>query len=140
MTDDISQICSSFKMKQGLRWCLKGITVLTNSVRGCWMEPTKAPSRLPRQSRLPDLRGYDGFLLYEYPELELTEAEIKLWDSLNFLPMPQKALSKTFGLTELEKGYFPHFFNHKENQTYVNYDPDGMSIKERQEFLWWYQE
>ena len=111
-----------------------------------------------------NLRGYDGILLCEYfyeqcllPSLilngaiimsmELTEAEIKFRASLNFLPMPLKALPKTFGLTELKKGYFPHFFNRKENQQYVgplppieNYDPDGMSTKERQEFLRWYEE
>ena len=111
-----------------------------------------------------NLRGYDGILLCEYfykqcllPSLilngvtimsmELTEAEIKFRDSLNFLPMPLKALPKTVGLTELKKGYFPHFFNRKENQHYVdplppieNYDPDGMSTKERQEFLRWSEE
>ena len=72
--------------------------------------------------------------------LELTEAKIKFRDSLNFLPMPLKALAKTFGLTELKKGYFPHFFNRKENQCYVgpltpieNYDPDAMNTKEREE-------
>ena len=111
-----------------------------------------------------NLRGYDGTLFCEYfyrqcllPNLilngakimsmELTEAEIKFRDSLNFLPMPLKALPKTFGLTELKKGYFPHFFNRKENQHYVgplppfeNYDPDGISTKERQEFPRWYEE
>ena len=79
--------------------------------------------------------------------MELEEAEIKFRDSLNFLPMPLKALPKTFGLTELKKGYFPHFFNRKENQTYVgplppveDYDPHNMSTKERQEFLTWYNQ
>ena len=61
--------------------------------------------------------------------------------------MPLKALPKTFGLTELKKGYFPHFFNRKENQTYVgslprveDYDPDSLSAKERKDFLAWYEE
>ena len=47
----------------------------------------------------------------------------------------------------LRKGYFPHFFIRKENQHYAgplplieNYDPDGMSTKERQEFLRWCEE
>lgn len=74
--------------------------------------------------------------------MDLEEAEIKFRDSLNFLRMPLKALPKTFGLIELKKSYFPHFFNRKENQSYVgplppieNYDPDGMTSKERQEFV-----
>ena len=78
-----------------------------------------------------NLRSYDGFFLCEYfyiqcllPKLilngakimsmELEAAEIKFRDSLNFLPMPLKALPKTFGLAELKKGYFPHFFNRKD--------------------------
>ena len=79
--------------------------------------------------------------------MDLEEAEIKFRDSLNFLRMPLKALPKTFGLIELKKSYFPHFFNRKENQSYVgplppieNYDPDGMTSKERQEFVRWYGE
>ena len=40
-------------------------------------------------------------------------------DSLNFLPMPLSKFPKTFGLTELAKGYFPHFFNTEANQHYV---------------------
>ena len=111
-----------------------------------------------------NLRGYDGVLMCEYfykqcilPKLilngakimsmDLEEAEIKFRDSLKFLPMPLKPCQKTLGLTELKKGYFPHFFNRKENQNYVsprpsveNYDPDGMSSKERQEFPRWYEE
>ena len=79
--------------------------------------------------------------------MDLEEAEIKFRDSLNFLRMPLKALPKTFGLIELKKSYFPHFFNRKENQSYVgplppieNYDPDGMTSKEHQEFVRWYGE
>ena len=80
-----------------------------------------------------NLRGYDGYLIHEWfysqfllPKLilngakimsmELESANIKFRDSLNFLPMPLKALPKTFGLTELKKGFFPHFFNRLENQ------------------------
>ena len=77
----------------------------------------------------------------------LNGAEIKFRDSLDFHPMPLKALPKTFGLTELKKGFFPHFFNRKETQQYVSplppredYDPDNMSTKERQDFLAWYEE
>ena len=74
--------------------------------------------------------------------MELEAAKIKFRNSLNFLPMPVKALPKTFGLTELKKGYFPHFFNLKDTQHYVGplprvegYGPDSMSTKERQSSL-----
>ena len=51
---------------------------------------------------------------------------------------------KTFGITELAKGYFPHLFNRTENQTYIGpipprpsayYYPDGMSPSEKEKFL-----
>ena len=53
---------------------------------------------------------------------------------------------KTFGLTELKKGYFPHYFNTPENKNYVGpipdikyYSPDQMSPKDREVFLKWHQ-
>ena len=48
---------------------------------------------------------------------------------------------KTFGIAELEKGFFPHFFNRAENQSYVGplpdamyYDPEGMNPGDREKF------
>ena len=43
---------------------------------------------------------------------------ISMIDSVSFFQMPLAKLPKTFGLTELKKGYFPHLFNTPENQTY----------------------
>jgi hypothetical protein len=69
-----------------------------------------------------------------------SDLHIKVIDSLNFLPMKLSALPKAFGLTELKKGWFPHYFNSSENQTYVGPFPDAqcyghdfMSEKERAE-------
>ena len=52
---------------------------------------------------------------------------------------------KTFGLTELKKGYFPHLFNTDDHQTFVGslpdqhyYMPDGMSIDDRDAFRRWH--
>ena len=72
---------------------------------------------------------------------------IRFLDSLNFLPMPLAQLPKSFGLEELKKGFFPHFFNTPENQEVVllhlpdikYYDPDSMSKDRRNEFLDWYK-
>lgn len=79
--------------------------------------------------------------------VELEAAEIKLSDSLNFLSISLKALPKTFGPTELKKGFLPQFFNRKDTQQYVgplspveDYGPDNVNAKERQEFLAWYEE
>ncbi|XP_052760046.1 uncharacterized protein LOC128202914 [Mya arenaria] len=71
---------------------------------------------------------------------------ITVLDSLNFLPMKLAALPKAFGLTELKKGWFPHFFNNRENQTYIgpypqatSYGCEFMSSKEREELLTWFE-
>ena len=57
---------------------------------------------------------------------------IKLIDSLSFIPMRLADFHKAFGLEELAKGCFPHLFNRKENENYVGplpltpfYHPDG---------------
>ena len=54
---------------------------------------------------------------------------------------------KTFGMTELCKGYFPHHFNKEENQNYVGpippqsyYAPNTMKPETREAFLTWYKE
>jgi hypothetical protein len=46
-------------------------------------------------------------------------------DSINFLPSALSELPRMFGFEELKKGYFPHLFNMKENQSVVlNHLPD----------------
>ncbi|XP_071110601.1 uncharacterized protein [Haliotis cracherodii] len=77
--------------------------------------------------------------------LQMTLGRLCFEDSLNFIPYPLKAFPKSFGLKEMKKGYFPHFFNTRVNQTYrgpyppaVTYDPDGMSPAERSAFLQWH--
>jgi hypothetical protein len=54
---------------------------------------------------------------------------------------------KTFGLDELHKGYFPHLFNKRENESYVGpipcepyYNPNGMSSENRKAFQKWHKE
>lgn len=71
---------------------------------------------------------------------------IRIIDSINFLPMSLCKLPACFGLTELKKGYFPIFFNTRENQNYVGpmpdlsyYGPDTMSSTARDAFTHWYE-
>jgi G:T-mismatch repair DNA endonuclease (very short patch repair protein) len=74
---------------------------------------------------------------------KVTNAFFSLWKQDN----RRKYNNKTFGLTKLEKGYFPHFFNRAENQDYVGpmpdvkyYDPNGMSPDDRKKFFAWYKD
>jgi hypothetical protein len=79
--------------------------------------------------------------------LEVPSINLKIIDSFNFIQFPLAAFPKTFGLTELKKGYFPHFFNTLENENYVGPLPDKKyygveTMKEgaRKEFLKWYSQ
>ena len=67
--------------------------------------------------------------------------------SHSFFQIPLSAFPKTFGLTELKKGYFPHQFNRPEHQTYVGpvtaleyYMPETMSPKAKKALEQWRQE
>ena len=71
--------------------------------------------------------------------------DIRVLDSANFLPMRLAALPKAFGLKELAKGYFPHYFNTTQNYkgpylTVEDYGIDSMSSADRESFLQWYTE
>ena len=108
-----------------------------------------------------NFQGYDSyFVLDEFykqkicPEqivngakiLSMTVDKLKFIDSMCFLQMPLSGFTKAFGLKELKKGFFPHFFNTLENQSYVGeipsedyYDPSGMSNSRRKEFEAWHK-
>ena len=113
-------------------------------------------------------RGYDSYFIYDYlianshtPDPVIFSGSkimymnvptdginIRLLDSLNFLPMPLAQLPKSFGLDELKKGFFPHYYNLPDNQNDIliqlpdvkYYDPDSMSKERREEFFKWYKE
>ena len=107
-------------------------------------------------------RGYDSQIIMEYMVREVLEPKtisrgqelmmmeiggIRIIDSMNFLPIALADVPGSFGLTELKKGFFPHYFNTWENQNYVGpwpdkrfYDPDHMKEGKRKEFLKWHQE
>ena len=111
-----------------------------------------------------NFQGYDGyFIIHQYygdnrivqqlrngcKLLEVKHDHIRFIDSMSFFQMPLSAFPKTFGLTELCKGYFPHKFNQPYDcyQNYVGiipavdyYMPETMSPKDRQAFETWHQE
>ena len=72
---------------------------------------------------------------------------MRVLDSLNFLPMKLATLPKALRLSELKKGYSPHFANTREHQQYVGiypapkaYGTDYMSTTDRLVFLRWHEE
>ncbi|XP_015793693.1 uncharacterized protein LOC107370221 [Tetranychus urticae] len=109
-------------------------------------------------------RGYDGhFIIQDFykrdfqaaPNLIMTGSKIlfasianlRFIDSLSLFMQPLSSLCKSFNITELKKGFFPHRFNTPENQKYVGpmpqiefYDPTSMKPKQYTEFLQWYQQ
>ena len=111
-----------------------------------------------------NLQGYDGYFIQNYLNENAVKYEIilrgakilsmtvpmfnmKFIDSLNFIPMSLAKFPKTFGMTELCKGYFPHLFNKEENQNYVGpippqpyYSPNTMKPETRKAFLAWHKE
>ena len=111
-----------------------------------------------------NFQAYDGYFILQHlykngivPEvitrgakilsLTVPQLNIKFIDSLCFIPMRLASFPKTFGVTELEKGFFPHFFNRAENQDYVGplpdamyYDPEGMNPGDREKFYVWYND
>ena len=109
-----------------------------------------------------NFQGYDGyFVVHQYHSdnrivqqlrngcklLEVKHDRIRFIDSLSFFQMPLSAFPKTFGLTELQKGYFPHKFNLPDHQTYVGilpaldyFMPETMAPKARQALETWHQE
>lgn len=112
-----------------------------------------------------NFQGYDSYPILQYlykngivpklipngskiMSLEVANCKIRMIDSLNFLPMPLSKLPKTFGFTEMAKGYFPHLFNKQKNQDIVlihlpdirYYNPNGMKSEDRVKFMDWYEE
>ena len=111
-----------------------------------------------------NFQGYDGYFIQDFLNKNAIKYEvilrgakilsmtipmfnIKFIDSLNFIPMSLSQFPKTFGKTELCKGYFPHLFNKEENQTYVGpippvpyYSPNTMKPEAREAFLAWHKE
>jgi len=107
-----------------------------------------------------NFQGYDGYFVVDVYHkqnriinqvrnggklMQVTFDGIRFIDSLSFFQMPLSAFPKTFGLTELKKGYFPHLFDMLQNQEYVGpipnkqyYIPETMSMSGRKDFEQWH--
>ncbi|CAB4017685.1 DNA polymerase, partial [Paramuricea clavata] len=144
LLDDDVAVENDSRTKAVTRKSFLGQTRKTSFASGCFSRKT----RIRRLSHIT-FRLTTEIITRGAKILSLTvpEMNIKFIDSLCFIPMKLAAFPKTFGLTELQKGYFPHFFNRAENQDYVGplpdskfYDPDGMSSDDREKFYSWYNE
>ena len=111
-----------------------------------------------------NFQGYDGYFIQNYLNKNAIKYEVilrgakilsmtipmfnmKFVDSLNFIPMSLSKFPKTFGETELCKGYFPHLFNKEKNQDYIgpipcqaDYGANFMKPEAREAFLAWHKE
>ena len=110
-----------------------------------------------------NLKGFDGvFIMNSLYKLNLkvtdimgTETKILHFkhknlifkESLSFLNMPLPNFTKTFGLVELKKGFFPHKFSKLENLKYQGkipdlkyYEPQHMDEEKKKECEKWYAE
>ncbi|XP_072400380.1 uncharacterized protein [Diabrotica undecimpunctata] len=109
-------------------------------------------------------KGYDSYFILKYCVnitikpytiysgsklmlLTIPHLALKIIDSSNFVCGPLAGFPKTFGLTELKKGYFPHYFNKLENHSYIGplpdtsyYSPNTMKPSQRETFLKWHAE
>lgn len=119
----------------------KGATVICHNFKGYDSYPVL--KYLHENAILPEVITTGS----KYMSIVVPVCKIKFIDSLNFIPMALADMPKAFGETELAKGYFPHLYNTKENQSSVlqhlpdikYYNPDSMKPEARKKFLDWYE-
>ena len=68
--------------------------------------------------------GVKPYIIHNGQKIIQTEVKCRFIDSISFTPMPLRDFTKTFGLTEIAKGCFPHKFNTDENQDYTGPYPE----------------
>ena len=121
------------------------------------------PIQVELQVYFHNFRGFDGlFIIKQLLDMNLKVSKVlmtgqkilyfecgqlKFKDSMSFLNMPLEAFTKTFGLTEAKKGYFPHAFNRVENQNYEGpipaleyYETQCMNSKKKEAVEKWHDE
>jgi hypothetical protein len=60
--------------------------------------------------------------------ISLTACDITLLDSMSFIPMALASMPKAFDIPA-SKGYFPHYFNVKDNWLYDGPIPDAWYVE-----------
>ena len=67
-------------------------------------------------------QGIEPYCIYNGAKImfmKIPKLSIRFTDSLNIFQIPLKLFPKTFGMNELKKGYFPHYFNKECSKNYV---------------------
>lgn len=133
-------------------------------------EKNKRLGKKPDHGRLPEytvffhnLKGFDGVFMLNtlYSQnlkvtnqmgtgtkvLHFKHANLTFKDSLNFLNMPLANFPRTFGLTEMKKGFFPHKFSKMRNLLFEGqipaleyFEPQHMSEDKKKECEEWHAE
>lgn len=90
--------------------------------------------------------GADALVMNGTKILKISVDRYLFIDSLNYFMVPLSKLSSMFKLDPV-KGYYPHFFNTKENYQYIGsipnktfYNPDAMNTSDREIFMSGYDE
>ena len=130
-----------------------------------WVKEEKAKEGGVQESHIffHNLKGFDGvFIMNSLYKQNLKVSDIMgtrtkmlhfkhkslvFKDSLSFLNMPLTNFTKTFGLTELKKGWFPHKFSKLEKLQYEgkipdlrNYEPQHMDEEKKKACEDWHAE
>jgi len=139
------------------------LSYLINWVKDIAEEMDKYPQQVELQVYFHNFRGFDGlFIIKQFFDMNLKVSKVLMTgqkilyfecgdlefkDSLSFLNMPLENFTKTFGLTELKKGFFPHRFNTEENLNYEgpvpnleHYETHCMAVKKKEAVEAWHTE
>ena len=148
---------------EGVQVDFHGPTCIENFLE--WLDPLTNTNTQDMQRQViavaHNAQGYDSYFLLEelYKQcvcpqqivngakiLSMSIEHVKFIDSMAFLQMPLARFPKSFGLCEMKKGFFPHFFNRPEFQNYRGpmpaqdyYDPKSMNLERFKEFEQWYR-
>jgi hypothetical protein len=96
------------------------------------------------QNIKPEVIMNGAKLMYMY----VKELKMRFLDSYLYFSMALKKIPATFDIPDVEKGFWPHFWNKFENHGTAQqglpaleyYDPDGMRSGDREKFMSWYEE
>ena len=104
--NSIEEFCKCFLSDK-----FKGYTLIAHNARGYDLHFVL---KWPIDQGIKPYCVYNGckIMFMEIPKLS-----IRFIDSLNFLQMPLNLFPKTFGINELKKGFFPHYFNKNATRT-----------------------